>query len=77
MTAWTVMPWQAKSALCDCVRLNAAAFEMEEAGSVPGLRPGLRPVPGLRPRVRYSGLGIEVLSYCSCRGAALDGLLND
>ena len=28
-TAWTVTPWPAKSALRDCVMLNAAAFEME------------------------------------------------
>jgi len=28
-TAWTVAPWPAKSALSDCVMLNAAAFERE------------------------------------------------
>src|SRR5262245_23428727 len=28
-TAWTVTPWPAKTALNDCVILNAAAFEME------------------------------------------------
>src|SRR5262249_52958198 len=31
-TAWTVTPSPARSALNDCVMLNAAAFEMEYAG---------------------------------------------
>src|SRR6267378_6454036 len=28
-TAWTVTPWPAKSALSDCVKLSAAAFDAE------------------------------------------------